>query len=123
MSTQPIFRVMGRVSIQPPAELNQEGVVMEGELTLPFAPFPGLVLQGKESGVPRGEWTLQVERVVWEMEQGRFKVDCQRIIVHNGTWGFDIDTLDLVRSNGAYLGYVVDGMASRLERAGWRKVR
>ncbi|OJT25519.1 hypothetical protein BO221_06500 [Archangium sp. Cb G35] len=114
---------MGRVSIQPPAEIKQKGVVMEGELTLPFAPFPGLVLQGRESGIHGGLWTLQVERVVWEVEQGRFTVDCQELIARNGTWGFDVDAMDLVRSNGAFLGYVLDGMVRRLEGAGLRKVR
>jgi hypothetical protein len=123
MSTQPTFRVMGRVSIQPPSELKQEGVVMEGEFTLPFAPFPGLVLQGAENGANRGPWTLQVERVAWDMTQGRFNVGCQELIAYNGTWGFDVDSVDLVRSNGAALGYIVTGMAGRLERAGWRKVR
>lgn len=49
--------------------------------------------------------------------------DCQELIAYNGTWGFDVDSFDLVRSNGAALGYIVTGMAGRLERAGWRKER
>ncbi len=122
MSNQPTFRILGRVSIKPPEVLEQSGVVLEGEFTLPFAPFPGLVLQGEEGGVRGRIWELQVEQVVWEMNHGRFRVECREITASNGTWGFDVDGMDLVRSNGAALGYVVDGMASRLKRAGWRKV-
>jgi hypothetical protein len=43
------------------------------------------------------------------MVQGRFQVDDQELIAQNGTWGFDVDAMDLVRSNGAFLGYVLDG--------------
>lgn len=57
------------------------------------------------------------------MNQGRFNVDDKELIAGNGTWGFEVDGRDLVISNGGALGYVVDGMARRLEAAGWREVR
>ena len=62
---------MYKVELRIRAVLRHEVVEFVKEIELPFAPFSWMYL--RESDSPEGEDGLQIERVAWDIERGRFR--------------------------------------------------